>query len=378
MTSSSISLSTSISSSSSTSSTSSTRAVIHLSACRHNLSIAKKSAPDSKCIAIIKANAYGHGMVNIAKALSEADVFGVARINEAIQLREADITAPILLLEGFSSEYELTLVRKYRLDSVIHNENQLQLLEQSTSEAITVFLKIDSGMHRLGFNADDVKTVIQRLEKCTSVHYPVTFMTHLANADDKHDDKTLKQIETFFQSSEKLSTAEISIANSAGILGWPQTHSSWVRPGIMLYGVSPFLNGRASEHNLVPVMTLSSQLIAVKQLKKGDTIGYGGTYVCEKDMTIGIVACGYGDGYPRHAKTGTPVLVNNKRCSILGRVSMDMICVDLSEQESAQVNDPVVLWGEGLAVEEIAESAGTIAYELLCGVTTRVEFKYVD
>lgn len=354
-----------------------TKAVIDLSSCRDNLSVAKQAAPNSKCIAIIKANAYGHGMVKIASSLSEADAFGVARIDEAIQLREANITTPILLLEGFSSENELNLVREYKLDSVVHNENQLQLLEKSNAEPITIWLKIDSGMHRLGFNPDDIKGVIQRLEKCTSVNHPVNLMTHLANADDKNDDKTLRQIDSFYQTINELSDNETSIANSAGILGWPQSHVSWNRPGIMLYGVSPFIDSTACEHDLKPVMTLSSQLIAVKKVCKGETIGYGGTYICDKDTTIGVVAIGYGDGYPRHAKTGTPVLVNGKRCSLLGRVSMDMICVDLSEQDTAQINDPVVLWGDGLPVEEIAESADTIAYELLCGVTNRVKFSYV-
>ena len=355
-----------------------TKAVINLSACRHNLSIAKKSAPESRCIAIIKANAYGHGMVHIAKALSDADAFGVARLDEAIQLREAGITAPILLLEGFNSEEELNSVRKYNLDCVIHNEFQLQLLEQENGEAISICLKVDSGMHRLGFNPDDIKNVYQRLEQCSSVNKPFKFMTHLANADEKHDDKTLNQIDVFYKSIESLSIEETSIANSAAILGWPQSHAVWNRPGIMLYGVSPFINGKAEDHNLKPVMTLSSQLIAVKHLTKGETIGYGGTYICEKDMTVGIVAIGYGDGYPRHAKTGTPVLVNNKRTRLLGRVSMDMICVDLSEQDNAQVNDPVVLWGSDLPIEEVAECSDTIAYELLCGVTSRVKFHYLD
>jgi len=351
----------------------SVKALIDLDACRYNLSIAKKAAPDSKCIAVIKANAYGHGMVEIAKALNDADMFGVARIGEAIQLREAGITVPVLLLEGFSSENELNLVRQHKLDCVIHNESQLDLLEQSTGEKISVYLKIDSGMHRLGFNPDDVVDVMQRLKQNTNVNTPVKLMTHLANADDKQDDTTLKQIDVFYQSIESLSATETSIANSAGILGWPQSHTLWNRPGIMLYGVSPFIKGKASDHNLKPVMTLSSQLIAVKKLNKGDAVGYGGCYVCEKETMIGVVAVGYGDGYPRHAKTGTPVLVK-------GRVSMDMICVDLSlsEQGNAKVNDPVVLWGEGLPVEEIAESADTIAYELLCGVTNRVEFVYLD
>ena len=352
------------------------RAVIDLSACQHNLSVAKKTAPDSKCIAIIKANAYGHGMVQIAKSLTDADAFGVARIGEAVQLREAGITSPILLLEGFFSEEELNIVREYKIDAVIHNESQLQLLEKSKGDAITVIIKVDSGMHRLGFDPKELKNIYQRLEKCTGINKPVKFMTHFSNADDKHDEQTLKQIDVFFQSLNDVSYDEISIANSAGILGWPQSHTNWNRPGIMLYGVSPFINSKAEDHNLKPVMTLSSQLISVKQLKKDDAIGYGGTYVCKKDMTVGIVAIGYGDGYPRHAKTGTPVLVNGKRCSLLGRVSMDMICVDLSEQDSAKVNDVVILWGKGLPVEEIAESSETIGYELLCGVTNRVEFIY--
>ncbi|MCK4864051.1 MAG: alanine racemase [Gammaproteobacteria bacterium] len=353
-----------------------TKAVIDLSACRHNLSVAKKAAPDSKCIAIIKASAYGHGMVNVAKALNDADAFGVARIGEAVQLREAGITLPILLLEGFFSEEELNLVREYNLDVVIHNETQIQLLEQSKSDSITIVIKVDSGMHRLGFEPKELKSISQRLGKCSGTNSVIKFMTHFSNADDKHDDKTLKQIDVFFQSIDKISVDEISIANSAGILGWPQSHATWNRPGIMLYGVSPFINGKAEDHNLKPVMTLSSQLISIKSVKKDETIGYGSTYICKKDMKIGIVAIGYGDGYPRHAKTGTPVLVNGKRCSLLGRVSMDMICVDLSEQPNSAINDPVVLWGEGLPIEEIAESSETIGYELLCGVTKRVEFIY--
>ena len=353
-----------------------TKAVIDLSACRHNLSVAKKAAPDSKCIAIIKASAYGHGMVNVAKALNDADAFGVARIGEAVQLREAGITLPILLLEGFFSEEELNLVREYNLDVVIHSEIQIQLLEQSKSDSITIVIKVDSGMHRLGFEPKELKSISQRLEKCSGTNSVIKFMTHFSNADDKHDDKTLKQIDVFFQSIDKISVDEISIANSAGILGWPQSHATWNRPGIMLYGVSPFINGKAEDHNLKPVMTLSSQLISIKSVKKDETIGYGSTYICKKDMKIGIVAIGYGDGYPRHAKTGTPVLVNGKRCSLLGRVSMDMICVDLSEQPNSAINDPVVLWGEGLPIEEIAESSETIGYELLCGVTKRVEFIY--
>ena len=361
---------------------SSTKAVINLSACQHNLSTAKQAAPDSKCIAIIKANAYGHGIVQIAKALIDADAFGVARIEEATELRESGITTPILLLEGFSSQEELDLICEYNFDCVIHNEEQILLLEQSQSEPIKVVIKIDSGMHRLGFNLDEVDNAIQRLDHCLQVKKPFMLMTHLANADNKQDDTTVKQIDAFYGSIESLSENDTSVANSAGILGWPQSHSSYNRPGIMLYGVSPFMNSSAEMHNLKPVMTLSSKIISIKSVKKGEAIGYGGTYVCDKDMLVGIVAIGYGDGYPRHAKSGTPILVKGKRCPLLGRVSMDMICIDLSEitngndDRDVNVNDEVILWGNGLPIEEIAECSGTIGYELLCGVTKRVEFIY--
>ena len=355
-----------------------TKAVINLSACRHNLSVAKASSSDSKFIAVIKANAYGHGMLQIADALNEADAFAVARINEAIELRQAGINKSILVLEGFTSEDEVKLAHEYQLDCVIHHESQVKFLDHNRDSTINVWLKIDTGMHRLGFSPDDVKGITQRLNQNTSIKQPVKFMTHLANADDKHDDKTIKQIDVFYHCIEGVAVTENSIANSAGILGWPQSHASWNRPGIMLYGVSPFINGNALEHQLKPVMTLSSRLIAIKQVQKGEAIGYGGTYTCNKEMTVGIVAIGCGDGYPRHAKSGTPVLVNNQRCALVGRVSMDMICIDLEQQPEAKVNDTVILWGNGLPVEEVAECAGTIAYELLCGVTSRVEFIYSD
>ena len=360
-----------------------TRAIIDLSACRHNLLQARQAAPDSKCIAIIKANGYGHGIVNIGHALKDADAFGVATVNEAVQLREAGISKPIVLLEGFSSEDELNLIRGYQLQCVIHDESQVKILESSKASGLEAWIKIDTGMHRLGFEPQTLNSVVKRLLESNKIKQPLHLMTHLANADDKHDETSLKQIEQFYIAIESLAEYSIdaqhtSIANSAGILGWPQSHAHWNRPGIMLYGVSPFINATAADHNLKPVMTLSSHIIAVKQLKKGNRVGYGGTFTCDKDMTIGVVAIGYGDGYPRHAKNGTPVLVNNKRTRLIGRVSMDMICVDLSEQEEAKVGDNVVLWGEGLPVEEIAECAETIGYELLCGVTSRVEFVYLD
>lgn len=375
-----------------------TRAVIDLSACQHNLKQAKLAAPDSRLIAVIKANAYGHGMLNIAHALKEADMFAVARVDEAVILRESGIKKPILLLEGFSSEEEMKLASDNDLECVVHHESQIQLLEKfdlnlTNENKISVWLKIDTGMHRLGFVLNEVESAYKRLSLLHKVKQPLQIMTHLANADDKNDQTTLTQIDSFNQNIEvikkistELNTLEInieksittSIANSAGILGWPLSHSDWNRPGILLYGVSPFINELASKHNLKPVMTLKSQVISIKNLNKGDRVGYAGDYICEEDMRVGVVAIGYGDGYPRHAKTGTPVLINNKRSRLLGRVSMDMICVDLSELNDTKIYDSVILWGEGLAVEEVAEHASTIAYDLLCGVTKRVEFIYTD
>ncbi len=354
-----------------------TEAIIDLAACRHNLQIAQQASPHSKTIAVIKANGYGHGMVEVAQAMQQADAFAVARLQEAIQLRQAGISHPILLLEGVSRDDELLQVQQQQLDMVVHHESQLALLQQAKGDAITVYLKVDSGMHRLGFALTEIAAVYTRL-KALPVVRAIHVMTHLANADDKHDATTLQQLDRFYQAIDGLEVASISIANSAGILGWPQTHADQQRPGIMLYGVSPFVAGRAQEHLLKPVMTLQSRLIAVKNVKKGDAIGYGGTYICEQDKRIGIVAAGYADGYPRHAKTGTPVLVNQQRCGLLGRVSMDMICVDLDNQPHAQINDPVILWGNGLAVEEVAEYADTIAYDLLCGVTPRVHKHYIN
>ena len=353
------------------------QALIDLDACRHNLEIAKQAVPDSGFIAVIKANAYGHGMLAIARALTAADAFAVAHVSEAVALREAGIEKPILLLEGFRNAEELVLAQLHRLDVVIHAAYQLDLLKQAEASPLNVFLKIDTGMHRLGFDPEAVADVFQHLKQLPCVD-KITLMTHLANADDKQDEKTLEQLDCFYTTTAELGGCEKSIANSAAILGWPQAYAEWQRPGIMLYGVSPFIHSRAEDHQLKPVMTLSSKLIAIKPVKKGEAIGYGSTYVCDSDKTIGIVAIGYGDGYPRHARTGTPVLVDNQRCTLLGRVSMDMICVDLTEIPDVTLDAEVILWGKGLAIEEIAESADTIAYELLCGVTRRVDFIYKE
>jgi len=352
-----------------------TRAVINLSALRHNLSIAKRHAPHSRIMAIIKANGYGHGSVAVAQALHQADAFGVACLDEAINLREAGISQPIVLLEGVVHAADLNLVRGYELELVIHHPLQIDLLQQDKGRAIPVWLKVDTGMHRLGVAPAQTGEILQRLNELHTVAQPIRLMTHLANADDRQDDTTTQQLVLFDSATAGLSL-ETSIANSAGILGWTSSHRDWVRPGIMLYGVSPFVDSQAVDHDLQPVMTLQSELIAINRHQQSEPVGYGGVYRCPEAMSIGVVAIGYGDGYPRHAPTGTPVLVNGQRVPLIGRVSMDMVCVDLRDCPNARIGDPVILWGTGLPVEEVAAMAGTIGYELLCRVTQRVPCEY--
>jgi len=351
-----------------------TRAVIHLSALRHNLSIAHQYAPDAKQMAIIKANAYGHGLTQVAQALHQADAFGVATLDEAIHLREAGNQQPIVLLEGIVRAADLNLVRGYRLELVIHQQQQVQMLEQQGGDPIPVWLKVDSGMHRLGVKPDSVMDLYQRLQACAN---PVRLMTHLASADERQNEATTAQLAIFDPLAQALQV-ETSIANSAGILAWPASHANWVRPGIMLYGVSPFAGSNSKDHNLQAVMTLQSELIAVNTHRKGERIGYGGDWPCPQTMPVGVVAIGYGDGYPRHIKDNTPVLIKEKRVPIIGRISMDMLCVDLRDCAEATIGDTVTLWGEGILVEEIAAQAGTIAYELLCQVTGRVKYEIRD
>ncbi len=354
-----------------------TRVSVDLGALRHNLEVARRAAPRSRVMAAIKANGYGHGLVRVARALAGADAFGVACINEALELRAAGIDRPICLLEGFFHADELPLVDDLELEIVLHHGTQLDALEAFRPlRPLRVWLKVDSGMHRLGFAPDRVDLVWERLAAMPQAQV-AGCMTHLAGADDRNSAATRHQLELFAQATSGL-PGERGIANSAGVLGWPESHTDWVRPGIMLYGVSPFLGGRGPQHELRPVMTLQSELIAINRLKRGDAVGYGGTWVCPEDMPVGVVAIGYGDGYPRHAPSGTPVVINGHRVPLIGRVSMDMITVDLRQLPAARVGDPALLWGAGLPVEEIAEHAGTIAYELLCGITQRVRCVEVE
>lgn len=352
-----------------------TRARIDLRHLQHNFRRVQESAPASRVIAVIKANAYGHGLVRVAQALDAADAFGVVGLEEAITLREAGCDRRIVLLEGLFSADDIVLINAYRLDVVIHHHSQLEMLEQGAlTRPLDAWLKIDTGMHRLGFAPADVGAVVERLRALPQLA-TLRLMTHFASADEPDSGATTEQIKRFTETVRDIAT-EHSLANSAAILAWPDAHADWVRPGIMLYGGSPFAGRDAQSLGLQPVMTLRSGLIAVNAHRKGDAIGYGGSWRCPADMNIGVAAIGYGDGYPRHAPSGMPVLVNGRRAALAGRVSMDMICIDLGAHPDARVGDEVILWGDGLPVDEVAALAGTLSYELLCGVSARVCYEY--
>jgi alanine racemase len=275
------------------------------------------------------------------------------------------------VLEGFFSPDELDLFVRHDLSTVVHDEGQVRALEVAQlSKKLSVWIKLDTGMHRLGFASSTFSSIHSRLKTCSCVG-KIRVMSHFASADDLNDPLTHQQMNAFFNQA-KSGDVERSIANSAGILAWPDSRTDWVRPGIMLYGGSPFAEKSAASLNLKPVMTLTSQLMTVNQRRRGDPIGYSGEYHCPEDMPVGVVAIGYGDGYPRRMPAGSPVLVNGKRVPIIGRVSMDMITLDLRSQPQAKPGDPVVLWGEGLSADEIAERANTVSYELFCQLTSRV------
>jgi len=322
--------------------------------------------------AAVKAEGYGHGLVRVARTL-DADAFAVACVEEALILREAGIDRPILLLEGVFEAAELPVCARHNLEMAVHHPEQVAMLERARLEwPLRVWLKVDTGMHRLGLEPETVPAIWRRLRDCPAVRPDLGLMSHLARADERSRPDTLNQLQCFETATAGL-PGERSLANSAAILGWPQTHFDWVRPGIMLYGASPFVDSLAPDENLRPVMTLSTRLIAIKHLRRGEPVGYGGTWICPEDMDVGVAAIGYGDGYPRHAPSGTPVLLDGREAALIGRVSMDMITLDLRRHPEARVGDPVVLWGEGLPVERIAQLAGTISYTLTCGITARVK-----
>ncbi len=353
------------------------QALIDLSKLEQNLSTVRRYAPKARIMAVIKANAYGHGLLHAAKALKNADGFAISELDAAIRLRNAGFHHPILLLEGFFSTEELAQFKKYQLSAVIHHKMQLEMLLTSVHKVLDVFIKLNSGMNRLGFAPKEFPNALQSLKTCPAINQ-ITLMTHFADADDPtRVEEVNKQLRCFNTLAAGLNQPR-SLANSAAIIRYPQTHHEWVRPGIMLYGASPLTEKSAAELGLQPVMTVSSKLIATQNLKAGDRVGYGGLFQAMYPMRVGIVACGYADGYPRHAPTGTPVLVNGQQTRTIGRISMDMLAVDLSHIENSKINCPVVLWGKGQPVDEIAHSADTVSYELLCALAPRVTKKFSD
>jgi alanine racemase len=354
-----------------------TTAGIDLTALRHNLARVRALAPRARVMAVIKADGYGHGAATVARALSGADGFAVARVEEGVRLREAGVEGPVCVLSGFHAADELPELAVRRLSPLIHSAYQIELLERLAQRpGLRVWLKLDTGMHRLGFTAAEGAAAWERLRRCPAVS-EVGLMSHLANADDVHDAATRSQIEVF-ETFRPAGAFARSLANSAGVVAWPDSHQDWVRPGIMLYGVSPLKHRSGAELGLRPAMSFQSRLVAVRALERGERVGYGGDFVCPEDMKVGVVGCGYGDGYPRHVAPGTCVAVNGRLAPIVGRVSMDLMSVDLRGHPEAAVRAPVVLWGETPSVEYVARQAGTIAYELLCGVSARVPRIYVN
>jgi alanine racemase len=346
---------------------------IDIGALKHNFEVARRLAPKSRTMAVIKANAYGHGLVTAARALESADALAVARLSEGLALREAGIKTPIVLLEGVFDREELDAAAACGFELIVHTAEQIELLRSAPSAArFRVWLKQDSGMNRLGFKGDDFHSAHAALSALPALSGPVNLCTHLASADLPELPTTAEQLMVFAAATRTL-PGERSIASSAALIGFPESHGDWVRPGLMLYGVSPFSGTKGADYGLRPVMTLQSRVIALKDLAEGEQVGYRGDWAATRPTRLAIASVGYGDGYPRSAASGTPVLVNGEMAALAGRVSMDMLAIDVTDLErAAQLGDPVVLWGEGLPVEEIALWAETVPYTLVCGISQRV------
>ncbi|WP_339545303.1 alanine racemase [Pseudomonas sp. RA_35y_Pfl2_P32] len=343
------------------------RALIDLQALRHNYQLAREVS-GARALAVIKADAYGHGAVRCAQALeADADGFAVACIEEALELRAAGIRAPVLLLEGFFEADELSLIVEQDLWCVVHSLWQLEAIEQATlRKPITIWLKLDSGMHRVGLHPADYQAAYQRLLASGKVA-KIVLMSHFARADELNSSSASEQVAVFEAARQGLS-AQVSLRNSPAVLGWPQVPSDWVRPGIMLYGATPFEEANAVAARLQPVMTLESKVISVRELPAGEPVGYGARFITPKPMRLGVVAMGYADGYPRQAPTGTPVWVAGQRSQLVGRVSMDMLCIDLTDVPQAGLGSTVELWGKNILASDIAMAAGTIPYQIFCNL----------
>lgn len=350
---------------------------IRVDALQSNYQRLRSAAGGAKVIAVVKGNAYGHGLLTVARALPDADAFAVARLPDALALSEAGIRRPIVLLGGVYDASELATAVDKRFELVVHCRPQLELLETAARGRAVVWLEVDSGMHRLGIDPEECGTIVQRLRKCKAVG-ELRLMTHLACADDRRDPRTDQQVACFRSLLASFDGA-ISMANSPGVLGWPDSICAGTDPGrcsarcgIALYGISPFAGTTGADFGLQPVMHFEAGLIATKKVGVGECVGYGATWTADRDTVIGIIAAGYGDGYTRFLPSGTPVLVNGRRAGLAGRVSMDLAAIDLGPDGTDRVGDRVTLWGDGLPVEEVAERAGTIAYTLVTGVSSRV------
>ncbi|HEX3950915.1 MAG TPA: alanine racemase [Steroidobacteraceae bacterium] len=352
---------------------------IDIGALRHNLQTVRRLAPASRAMAVIKANAYGHGLITAARALEAADALAVARVSEALALREAGIQAPIVLLEGVFDRGQLDAAAAAELELIVHTEEQIELLRSAPAAAhFKVWLKLDSGMNRLGFKGDAFHAAYAALSGLPALRGAVNLCTHLASADLPELPTTAEQLMVFGAATRSFE-GERSMAGSAAIIGFPESHGDWVRPGLMLYGISPFKGTTGAHHGLRPVMTFQSRVIALKDLSAGEQAGYGGDWTAPRPSRLAIASVGYGDGYPRSAASGTPVLVNDERAGLAGRVSMDMLAIDVTDlKRTPRLGDPVVLWGEGLPVEEIALWAETVPYTLVCGISRRVAHRARD
>lgn len=362
------------------------KATINLSALRHNLNVARTYANKRNLVAVIKANAYGHGLLQAAEALQDADVYAVTDVDEADQLTASGTDKPILILQGLIERTDIARIARAGYQLVVHNTEQLNWLETELGKAakataLTIWLKTNSGMNRLGIMPDDVLKTYQALQN-KSWCQKVILMTHLANANLLDSALNQQQLDCFTKAAEQVPDAEISIPASSGLLADFGANANWVRPGIMLYGSSPFPYSdeklRREKFGLQAVMSLQARIITIQQCKAGDNVGYCSQFICPQDMRIGIVSVGYADGYPSNAPNGTPVLVNGKRTTTVGRVSMDMLAVDLSALPEAQIDDIVTLWGEDLSLDEVAEHTGILSYNLTCSIASRVEREYLS
>ena len=344
-------------------------ATVSVSALRHNYAVAKRAASRSRVFAVVKANAYGHGIDRVTRALDRADGFATVELEGAVATRERGFKGPILLIEGFFSPGELSILAAADLATAVHNEEQLRMLEAwRPAKPLDVFFKINTGMNRLGFPIAEARAQLERLRRSGAAK-SITLMTHFATADGPEGIE--EAMRRFKEATEGIDLPR-TLANSAAIFAHPGSHADIARLGIGLYGATPFAGRSAESLGLKPAMTLAAELIAIQELEPGDTLGYGGTFRSAGAMRVGVVACGYADGYPRHAPSGTPVVVGGVRTRTAGRVSMDMITVDLTAVPAARVGTPVTLWGEGLPIDDVATPAGTVGYELMCALAPRV------